>query len=66
MKNKSKQDLYYNLWIMLDKARDVAYLVGNEKDIITISKLRRKYLHLSEVGDKIIKQINKELVVNKK
>ncbi len=60
-----KQEIYYELWANLDRARDLAYLLNDDKDIDrdieVLTILRRKYLNLSGVADKVIEKIKEEL-----
>ena len=60
MEEKEKE-LYYKMWAVLDNARDFAYVLEDKEAIEVLSKLRKKYLNLSGVGEKVIKQLNEEL-----
>ena len=61
-----KQEIYYELWASLDRARDLAYLLEEDdedinRDIEVLTILRKKYLNLSGVGNKVVAKIEKEL-----
>ena len=57
----NKKKLAYDMWAILDGARDLAYILKDETAIKELSILRRKYLKLSGVGDKVILELSKKL-----
>ena len=58
---KQKNKLCYDLWAILDRARDYAYVLDDKKTIKSLSILRKKYLDLSGVGVKVCKELSKRL-----